>query len=225
MARRSKKSAPPKRKLRIEKSLEAIVSNLQAAHDSREFLIRNTRESVLMSGRAIMEIHRGNHKEAEQMIKKSAAMIESYRKKADRRQAYLLTTPEQEMVEASALLAVVRGRQIPSPSVLGVSDEGYALGLMDSLGEIKRHVVDLLRRDQLRAARGAFKSMEDLYAMLYPFVAMDRVLKESRRKMDVGRMQLEDARVLLVQAQLARKPRKARGPSPSPVQTDAGDGI
>lgn len=225
MAKRAKKSAPSKRRSRIEKSLEAIVNNLQQAHDSREFLIRNTRDAVLMSGRAIIEIHRGNYGEAEQMIAKAAGMIESYRKKAGRGQKHLLTTPEQEMVEASALLAVVRGRQIPSPTVLGVSDEGYALGLMDALGEIKRHVVDLLRRDQMRAARSAFKSMEDLYAMLYPFVAMDRVLRESRRKMDVGRIQLEDARVLLVQAQLARKPRKTRGSSPAPAQAGAGDGI
>lgn len=222
---RARKSARSKKKSRVEKSLEAIVNNLQEAHDSREFLLRNTREAVLVSGRAIMEIHRGNHREAEQMIRKAASLIESYRKKAGRRQAYLLITPEQEMVEASALLAVVRGRQIPSSAILGVSDEGYALGLMDSLGEIKRHVVDLLRHDQLRAARAAFKSMEDLYAMLYPFVSMDRVLKESRRKMDTGRIQLEDARVLLVQAQLARKPPRARAPPPAPVQADAGDGI
>ena len=199
-----------RRKLRVEKSLESAAKALQEAHDAREFLLRSTREAVLASGRAIMEIHRGNHREAEKMIAGAASMISSYRKKAGARQAHLLVVPEQEMVEASALLAVVRGRQIPSQSSLGVSCEGYALGLMDALGEIKRHVVDLLRRDQLRQARDAFERMEALYSMLYPFVAMDRVLREARRKMDVGRMQLEDARVLLVQAQIARRPRGRR---------------
>ena len=195
-----------RRKLRMEKSLESAAKALHEAHESREFLLRNTREAVLVSGRAIMEIHRGGHREAEKMIAGAASMIDSYRKRAGSRHAHLLVVPEQEMVEASALLAVVRGRQIPSQASLGVSPEGYVLGLMDSLGEIKRHIVDLLRHGQLGPARAAFESMEGLYSMLYPLVAVDRVLKEARRKMDVGRIQLEDARVLLAQAQIARRP-------------------
>lgn len=193
------------RQRRVEKSLEEAARSMQEAHDAREYLLRNTRAAVLESGRAIMEVHRGNYREAEKMVAKVASTIDGYRKKAPQNLRYLLVTPEQEMVEASALLAVVRGRQIPSASALGVSNEGYVLGMMDSLGEIKRHVVDLLRRNEAAAARRAFARMEEMYSMLYPFAAMDRVLKEARRKMDVGRIQLEDARVLLVQAHLARR--------------------
>ena len=192
--------SPPKR---VKKSIEAAAAALQKSHDSREFLLRNTRAAVLASGRAIMETHRGNYREAEKMVAETAGMIKEYRKKAAPGLQYLLVTSEQEMVEASALLAVVRGRQVPTSAALGVSNEGYVLGLMDSLGEIKRHVVDLLRRNEAARARKAFGRMEDMYAMLYPFAAMDRVLKEARRKMDVGRIQLEDARVLLVQAHIA----------------------
>ena len=202
---RPRAQAAPKadRSKRVRKSIEAAAEALQSAHDSREFLLRNTRTAVLTSGRAIMEIHRENYREAEKMIASAAGMIEEYRKKAPAGLRYLLITSEQEMVEASALLAVARGRQVPTSSSLGVSNEGYVLGMMDSLGEIKRHVVDLLRRNEAARARRAFERMEEMYSMLYPFAAMDRVLKEARRKMDVGRIQLEDARVLLVQAHIA----------------------
>ena len=203
--RRQAASDPASRQRRVEKSLEAAAKALQEAHDAREFLLRNTRAAVLASGRAIMEIHRGDYREAEKMMSKTAATIEEYRKKTPASLRYLLTTSEQEMVEASALLAVVRGRQAPSAAALGVSNEGYVLGMMDSLGEIKRHVVDMLRRDEPARARRAFARMEQMYSMLYPFAAMDRVLKEARRKMDVGRIQLEDARALLVQAHLAKR--------------------
>ena len=41
--------------------------------------------------------------------------------------------------------------------------------------------------------------MENLYLMLYPFATFDKIVKESRRKLDVNRMLVEETRLVLTE--------------------------
>ncbi len=41
--------------------------------------------------------------------------------------------------------------------------------------------------------------MESLYLMLYPFATFDKIVKESRRKLDVNRMLVEETRLVLTE--------------------------
>jgi translin len=72
--------------------------------------------------------------------------------------------------------------------------ESYVLGLLDCVGELKRMIFDKIRLGEIKEALRIFDIMENLYLHLYPFSMYDKVVKEARRKVDVDRILVDDAR-------------------------------
>jgi translin len=178
----------------IKSSLDTISKSLSKTLDAREDLIRNTRDIVLLSSKAIISIHGGDLKIARENIAKASRLLKKYQKKAVGNIQYHIITPEQELVEAITLLSVVEGKKIPSFEKFHVSEEAYILGLLDSIGEMKRLVYDKIRTDNLSDAEKIFEIMDNLYQTLYPFAVYDKIVRETRRKLDVARMLVEDTR-------------------------------
>ncbi len=183
----------------VKSSLGTIEKSLSASQDSREYLIKNTREVVILCSQAIINIHKGDRKSAKSKIKKAQTLLKSYRRKADGEFQRYLLTPEQELVEANALLAVVEKKTIPNHKTMSVSDGSYVLGLLDCIGELKRQVFDKIRVGDSKEATRIFEIMENLYLYLYPFATFDKIVKEARRKLDVNRVLVEDVRAALTE--------------------------
>jgi len=80
-----------------------------------------------------------------------------------------------------------------------VSKESYILGLLDCIGELKRLMLDNIRKDQLKEANRIFNVMENLYLILYPFAMFDKIVKEARRKLDVNRSLVEESRAIITE--------------------------
>ena len=80
-----------------------------------------------------------------------------------------------------------------------VSKESYVLGLLDCIGELKRLMLDNIRKDQLKEANRIFNVMENLYLILYPFAMFDKIVKEARRKLDVNRSLVEESRAIITE--------------------------
>ncbi|MBI3254355.1 MAG: RNA-binding protein, partial [Nitrosarchaeum sp.] len=89
---------------------------------------------------------------------------------------------------------IVEKDEIPSEKELDVMPESYVLGLMDCVGELKRMIFDKIRIGDIDNATRVFEIMENLYLHLYPFSMYDKVVKEARRKIDVDRILVDDAR-------------------------------
>jgi len=64
---------------------------------------------------------------------------------------------------------------------------------------LKRQVIDQIRIGNSKNAEKLFDIMESLYLMLYPFATFDKIVKESRRKLDVNRMLVEETRLVLTE--------------------------
>ena len=183
----------------VKSSLPRISKSLKATNASREFLIKNTRDVVILCSHSIIAAHKGDLRLAKQKIKKAEVVLKRNRKKAkDNFQKYLIT-PEQEFVEAHSFLAVIENKEIPSLKSLKVSGESYILGLLDCIGELKRFVLDNIRNDQLKKAEMIFNVMENLYQALYPFAMYDKIVKETRRKLDVNRILVEETRAVITE--------------------------
>ena len=120
--------------------------------------------------------------------------VQSRKKKATSDLRKYMITPEQEFVEAASLIAIVEKNEIPSEKELGVMPESYVLGLMDCVGELKRMIFDKIRIGDTDNASRIFEIMENLYLHLYTFSMYDKVVKEARRKIDVDRILVDDAR-------------------------------
>ena len=178
----------------VKPVLNKIAKSLGDVQDSREFLLKNTREIIVLCSRAIIAIHKQDLKNGKNNLKQAGALLKKYKKKATGELRRYLITPEQEFVEAACLLAVVEKKEIPSDKKLAVMPESYVLGLLDCIGELKRMVFDKIRIGEIDEATRIFDIMENLYLNLYTFSMFDKVVKEARRKIDVNRILVDDVR-------------------------------
>ncbi|MBA4460468.1 MAG: RNA-binding protein [Nitrosopumilaceae archaeon] len=178
----------------VKSSLDKISKSLASVQDNREFLLRNTREIVILCSRSIISVHKGDLKNAKKNLKQADVLLKKYKKKGESDLRRYLITPEQEFVEAACLIAVVERKEIPSDTKLKVMPESYVLGLLDCVGELKRMIFDKIRLGEIKEALRIFDIMENLYLHLYPFSMYDKVVKEARRKVDVDRILVDDAR-------------------------------
>ena len=183
----------------VKSSLKGISKYLKASNESREFLIKNTRDVVILCSHSIIAAHKGDLKLARQKIKKAEAVLKVNQKKAKYNFKKYLITPEQEFVEAHSFLAIIENKEIPSLKSLKVSDEAYILGLLDCIGELKRFVLDSIRNGQIKKADKIFNVMENLYQILYPFAMYDKIVREARRKLDVNRVLVEETRSVITE--------------------------
>ena len=183
----------------VKSSLPRISKSLQASNASREFLIKNTRDVVIFCSHSIIAAHKGDLRLAKQKIKKAEVVLKKNQKKAKNNFKKYLITPEQEFVEAHSFLAIIENKEIPSLKSLKVSKESYVLGLLDCIGELKRLVLDNIRKDRLKEANRIFNVMENLYLVLYPLAMYDKIVKEARRKLDVNRILVEETRAVITE--------------------------
>jgi len=178
----------------VKSSLNKITKTLGAVQDSREFLLKNTREIIILCSKSIIAVHKGDLKTGKNNLKQADLLLKKYKKKATGQLRRYLITPEQEFVEAACLIAIVEKKELPSDKKLGVMPESYVLGLLDCVGELKRRVFDRIRMGEIDEANKIFEVMEELYLQLYTFSMYDKVVKEARRKIDVNRILVDDVR-------------------------------
>jgi len=178
----------------VKPSLNKIAKSLEDIQEAREFLLKNTREIIILCSRSIIAVHKGDLKNGKNNLKQADKLLKKYKKKATDGLRRYLITPEQEFVEAACLIAIVEKKEIPSDKKLSVMPESYVLGLLDCVGELKRMVFDKIRIDKIDEATRIFEVMESLYLHLYTFSLYDKVVKEARRKIDVNRILVDDVR-------------------------------
>lgn len=178
----------------VKPSLNKITKSLSEIQDAREFLLKNTREIIILCSKSIILTHKGDMKSAKNNLKQAETLLKKYKKKVTADLQKYMIMPEQEFVEAVSLIAIVEKNEIPSEKKLDVMPESYVLGLMDCVGELKRMIFDKIRIGDIDNATRIFEIMENLYLHLYPFSMYDKVVKEARRKIDVNRILVDDAR-------------------------------
>ena len=178
----------------VKPSLNKIAKSLSEVQDAREFLLKNTREIIILCSKSIISVHTGDMRSAKNNLKQADMLLKKYKKKATSDLRRYMIMPEQEFVEAASLIAIVEKNEIPSEKQLDVMPESYVLGLMDCVGELKRMIFDKIRIGDIDNASRIFEIMENLYLHLYPFSMYDKVVKEARRKIDVDRILVDDVR-------------------------------
>ena len=183
----------------VKSSLNDISKSLHSVNAAREYLIKNTRDVVILCSHSIIAAHKGDLRLAKQKIKNAELVLKKNQKKAKDDFKKYLITPEQELVEACSFLAIIENKEIPSLKSMKVSKESYILGLLDCIGELKRLMLDNIRKDKLKEANRIFNVMENLYLILYPFAMFDKIVKEARRKLDVNRSLVEESRAIITE--------------------------
>lgn len=183
----------------VKKSLKSMESTFSGQLERRDRVLKESRDVISACSRAIINVHTGKMKEAEKEHLAARSLLASLRKSSGSSASRYLVAPEAEYVEASAVIALARGKEIPSMESLGASPDAYLLGLLDAVGELKRLVLDSILQRRVARAKKYFGVMEELYSLCSPLAVFDHVVNGARRKIDVARMLVEDTRGLLAE--------------------------
>tara|TARA_B100001964_G_C14215974_1_gene592834 strand:+ start:987 stop:1619 length:633 start_codon:yes stop_codon:yes gene_type:complete len=181
------------------KSLEIIAKELDMKISRRENLLKESRATIALSSRAIVNIHTGKKTESEKELMQNNDLLIDLRKIAEEDLKRYLIPPETEYAEAMILRAISADEDIPSQEILKVGNEGYILGLLDAVGEIKRMVYDNLRKGEVTRASDLFELMEEIYTRLSPYAVYDHIIQGVRRKLDVSRILVENTRAAITE--------------------------
>ncbi len=160
-------------------------------------LIVKEREAVRLCSKSIKETHLGNFGEAEELLEEARKVLAEMEKNAAGLE-WRLDHPNAEYTEGMVYLSIARDGKILGQREVGVGDESYLDGLLDCMGELKRRMFDHLRKGERKEAERVFGFMEKIFMEVEPLHFSGALMPELRRKQDVGRAQLEDARGKLI---------------------------
>lgn len=184
----------------IKESLSAITKTMNTVRANREYIIKNSRDVVILCSQSIIKVHAGDITDARARTTKAQSRLREIKKRMTPNLRSQIIVAEQELVEAMALIAIVEKKEIPTLKAMSVSGDAYVLGLLDCIGELKRRILDMIRIGNSDEAVRVFEIMNELYDLLYPFAAYDKVIRDARRKLDVNRELIERARFAVAEA-------------------------
>jgi translin len=108
--------------------------------------------------------------------------------------AGFLHDAEKEYAEAVLTRALVAGQALPGPAEVGVAVPAWLNGLAEAASELRRHLLDRLRRDETDRAEELLAAMDDVYESLLTVDLPDAVTGGLRRTTDALRAVLERTR-------------------------------
>ena len=165
---------------------------------ARERALRLSREMIRHSADSIRAIHRGEFDTARQLIDRAAALVGESEALMRAHPAVYYTGYMQdalkEYVEANATLAFARGMPLPTADDLHVGAAPYLGGLADTVGELRRFILDRLRRDDFSRCEETLELMDEIYTILVTMDFPDAVTRGLRRSTDMVRGILERTR-------------------------------
>jgi len=177
---------------------DALHERFDAKTAAREKALPAARRSIRASANAIRAVHRGEFAAARSLIADSRGALDEgtdgVTAYPDVRFAGYLLDAEKEYAEANLTYALVAGEDLPAPDVLGVGDAPYLNGMAETIGEGRRHILDLLRIGDVEKAERILATLEDMYGLLVTMDYPDAITMNLRRSTDVARSLIEKTR-------------------------------
>ena len=203
----------------LEKIAEKIRLSFSAKDTAREKALRLCREIIRHSANTIRVVHRREYVEARKALQSATALLQELNKEIKQNQNDLLYAgfvhdAQKEFAEASITLAIINTEPIPSPEKLQVNYPAYLNGIGEATGEVRRYLLDSLRRNDFSRCEELLSIMDDIYAMLITMDFPDAITYGLRRTTDSVRGILEKTRgdltLALRQKELEEKLNSAR---------------
>lgn len=191
-------SLPPPMSLDLGAVEEWARSELDAKNAAREQALVWSRQMVRACANAIRAIHRRDHPRADALLDEARELNgrieEAVAGMGEIHWAGYVQDAQKEMVEALATAALIRGTPLPEPASLGVAAAPFLNGLAEAVGELRRYVLDQLRRGELAGTEALLEAMDDIYSLLVTLDYPDALTGGLRRTTDSTRGILEKTR-------------------------------
>lgn len=194
---------------RWDECLAPLRKEMEGRHKVREGALQKCRLIIQTSSKCIRHIHRRQFDQAEALLRDARRLSDQARSEMNGfptvQYASYLQDAEKEMVEAAAVMAIVRQSPLPSAMDLGVDAVSYLNGMGEASSECRRYVLDEMRSGSLQEAARMLSQMESIYDELVTFDFPDSLTGGLRRTCDALRAVIERTRSDLTMTQVQRE--------------------
>ena len=177
---------------------EEAQARFTQKHQAREKAIPLSRGTVRLAANAIRATHRGELEEARRLIDEAKELVEQARQllpdHADLYYSGFVQDAQKEYAEAQTTLAFIADTPLPSPNDLHVEMASYLNGLGEAVGELRRYLLDSLRRDDVSRCEEIMEKMGEVYNVLVTLDFPEALTGGLRRTNDMVRGVLERTR-------------------------------
>jgi len=213
MAAKSAIRQPGALKARVKSLGEDALASFSATHKAREGALRLSRDMIRRSAESIRATHRGEFANARALVEEAARLSAELERVLEKQPgvyfAGFVEDAQKEYAEASLTLAIIEGSPLPGRQDLGVGAAPYMNGLAEAMGEMRRYILDALRRGDFSRCEDLLDLMDEAYTLLVSMDFPDAVTGGLRRNTDMVRGVLErtrgDLTFALRQVRLERK--------------------
>lgn len=171
---------------------------LSAKHTARERALPKSRAAIRFCANAIRAVHREEFDNASKLLSEAGgllrAMAADLREHLDIFYAGFVADAQKEYAEAALTYALIKREPLPTPDVLQIEWAPYLNGLGETIGEIRRYVLDRMRLGKLDACEALLNDMDEIYALLTTLDYPDAITGNLRRTTDAARGILEKTR-------------------------------
>ncbi len=199
-------------------SLDQICEEIRVDFENKTALrdeaLRNARQCIKHASLAIRAVHRNEEPEAREELRLCRELADNLRetlKVAHPELYYAGYTQDalKEYCEAELTVAMILGETFPTPEMLNAENPAYLNGLAETLGELRRRCLDLLRPGYNSEVERLLKLMDEVFTQLVTMDYPDAITEGLRRRTDLARGIIErtraDITVAFREDQLAKK--------------------
>lgn len=178
--------------------ISAILDELESKNAIRDTTLARSRTLIRDCANAIRAVHRGEFTVAEELLREArdvaAEMVGDLASHPDIYFAGYTQDALKELAEAHITYAIIADKPVPAPTDLGVEPAAYLNGMGEAAGELRRFVLDCIRRGQVNEGERALEAMDIIYSYLVTVDYPDAVTGGLRRTTDMVRGVLERTR-------------------------------
>ncbi len=179
----------------LDQIAETIRANMEQTAAARDHAYQQSRSLIALCARSIRAIHREEWDAAETLLAEARGatddLVAGVRAYPDLYFAGYTQDAVKEYVEANLVYALARGQSLPTPAELGAEDNTWLNGLAEAASEMRRRILDLLRRGQQTEAARLLDAMDHIYSTLVTFDFADQITGGLRRRTDALRAVFE----------------------------------
>ena len=176
----------------------SALEQFRAKHSIRERAIQASREVIRTSANAIRAIHRNELERARAQVNEAGAIVAETKALLTQHPDLYFTgytqDAQKEYAEAHCVYAFIAGEEVPSPQDIGVETASFLNGLAEAASELRRYILDSLRRDDESRSEELMRLMDDVYNVLVVMDFPDALTGGLRRTTDQLRAVLERTR-------------------------------
>jgi translin len=175
-----------------------LRTQFDAATEARDAALSSSRSAIRACGNAIRALHRHETGAALELIGEAQAHLDEARRTLEPHPELLhagfVHDAEKELAEARITFGLVTDQGVPSVDDVGVSTAAFVKGMAESIGELRRHLLDLMRAGDLKRCEELLGAMDDMYYVLVSMDYPDGITQGLRRLTDVARSIIERTR-------------------------------